>query len=321
MASNFQKWYLKNIGEKKKKKGLSDVSATKKSISEIKTGYPLMVFPEGQTSWDGQTQPIYPGIEKMAQKLNVPIVMCRIEGNFIAHPWWADFDRKGLISIHKEVISTKILKTESLDNIRDKIISYIKNNDIEKSKDSKFSGKNLVSGMKNLLWICPTCGEKEKLIFENNSVICEKCKKEHVFNANLYLENPVNSVKNLYEWVKMQKKDVENAVKNAAPADILAQNSKVRLIQSDNNRRIVTLDVGNLTVSKEKFVFFGDFAKIDITMDDVCAPVFQQKNIIQFESSKGELKFMFSDTPMMKYLYFLREIKGYGEIEKRGYFL
>jgi 1-acyl-sn-glycerol-3-phosphate acyltransferase len=320
-ASSFQRWYLKNIGAFPKKKGLSDISATKKSIFEIKSGYPLMVFPEGQTSWDGETQPIFAGVEKMAQKLAVPIVVCRIEGNFVVHPWWADFGRKGQISVHKKVIPVEFIKSKALDEIRNEIISYIKNNDIEKSRNNKFLGKNLVAGMQNLLWICPTCGEKENLFFEKNSVICKKCQKEHKFNVNLYLENPTNSVKNLYDWVKMQKNDVKNIIKNAQNGDILTQNGKIRLIQSDYKGRIVTLDEGVLQISKEKFLFSGDYTVYDIAINDIIAPVFQQKNIIQFEYPKGELKFLFADAAMMKYLCFLRELKGYSEAEKRGCFI
>jgi len=320
-SSPVQQWYLKNIGAFPKKKGMSDVNAIKKSISEIKSGYPLLIFPEGQTSWDGETQPIFAGIEKMAKKLSLPIVAFRIEGNFIARPWWADFDRKGQISVCIKQISAEFVKNKTPDEIRDEFVNHIKTNDVEKSRDNKFLGKNIVSGMKNLLWICPSCGEKENLIFEGNSVSCQKCKKEFVFNANLYLENPVSSVKNLYDWVKMQKNDVRNVLNNAKCSDILTQNNKIRLIQSDNNGNIVTLDVGTLQISKEKFLFLGDYAKYDIAMDDVVAPVFQHKNIIQFEYLGGELKFMFLHTSMIKYLYFLREIKGYSEVEKRGYFV
>jgi hypothetical protein len=320
-SSLVQQWYLKTIGAFPKKKGMSDVAATKKSISEIKSGYPLLIFPEGQTSWDGQTQPIFAGVEKMAKKLSVPIAAFRIEGNFIAHPWWADFDRKGQISVHIKTISAEFVKSKTLDEIRDEIISHIKNNDVEKSQNNKFYGKNIVSGMKNFLWICPSCGEKGRLSFEKNSITCQSCKKEHVFNANLYLDTPINSVKNLYDWVKMQENDVRSIIKNAKDSDILTQNNKVRLIQSDNNGRIATIDEGTLQISKEKFLFSGDYAKYEIAMDDVAAPVFQHKNIIQFEYFGNELRFMFLHTPMMKYLYFLREIKGYQEIEKRGYFI
>jgi 1-acyl-sn-glycerol-3-phosphate acyltransferase len=320
-ASSFQKWYLNNIGAFPKKKGLSDIVAMKKSILAIKNGYPLMVFPEGQTSWDGETQPIYTGIEKMAQKLNVALVMIRMEGNFLARPWWADFNRKGPISIVIKVIKTAEVKQKTADELRNEIISHIKNNDVEKSKDKKFIGENLTAGMKNLIWICPICGAKEKLLFIGNKIVCEKCENEFVFNANLWLENPGNDVANLYEWVKLQKNLVRDCIKNAKDGEILCENDKIRLIQSDYKGRVTTLDIGKLKISKEKFVFFGDSATIEIPTGDIVAPVFQQKNIIQFEYPDGELKFMFLNRPMMKTLYFLRELTGYLEIEERGYFL
>jgi len=315
----FQRWVLKNIGAFPKKKGLSDVGAMKKSIAEIRAGYPLMIFPEGQTSWDGETQPIYSGIEKMAQKFKIPIVMCRIEGNFIAHPWWATFPRVGQITVQRKVLSPEEVAQKSSDELRDEIITYIKNHDIEKSKNSKFTGQNLTAGMQNLLWLCPTCNEIESLKFENNSIKCEKCKKEFVFNANLYLETPVEDVKHLHDWVKKQKLFARNTVKKAGENDILCTSEKVHLIQNDNTGRITTLDIGDIKISKKNLVFSGDAAQIVVAIDDIVAPVFQQKNIIQFEYSKGELKFMFLQNPMMKTLCILREMTGWEKIEENGY--
>ncbi|MBD3321568.1 MAG: hypothetical protein GF350_10790, partial [Chitinivibrionales bacterium] len=56
-----QSWYLNSIGAFPKKKGSSDFAAMKKTITLLKAGYPVCIFPEGQTSWDGETQLIYKG--------------------------------------------------------------------------------------------------------------------------------------------------------------------------------------------------------------------------------------------------------------------
>ena len=320
-ASAFQRWYLKNIGAFPKKKGLSDISAMKKSISAIKSGKTLMVFPEGQTSWDGETQPIYSGIEKMAQKMGVPLVMCRIESNFVAHPWWADYGRKGQITVIVKVLDSKIVKEKSSDDLRSEIINHIKNEDVEISHYKKFTGKNLVSGMQNFIWLCPSCSEKENLKFIGNTVSCEKCGANFLFNANLWLVNPINSVRNLHHWVKIQKKFVKEAVKNANESEILCENDKIRLIQNDYSGRITVLDIGKLRISKEKLEFCGDSAKIEIPVSEIAAPVFQHKDIVQFEYPNGELKFQFLESPMMKTLFFLRELTGFAEVEERGYFI
>jgi len=316
----FTRWYLKNIGAFPKKKGMSDIGAMKKSISEIKAGYPLLVFPEGQTSWDGQTQPIYPGMEKMAQKMQIPIVVSRIEGNFLAHPWWADFGRKGQITLYRKTISAERVKETPSDALRDEIINFIKHNDIQKSGAKKFFGQNISAGMQNLLWICPHCLKSDALSFKDDSAICAKCKTEYKFNANLYLEKSEKNIGNLFDWVKFQKNFARSAIDDSNQKEILCESEKVHLIQNDNTGRITTLDIGKLEISKEKLMFFGDSATIEIKIDDIAAPVFQQKNIVQLEYPKGELKLMFSHGAMMKALCFLRELTGWREIEATGYF-
>jgi len=257
----------------------------------------------------------------MAQKLNVPIVMCRIESNFVAHPWWADYGRKGQISVIVKVLDKKHVKETSTDNLRSEIINHIKTNDVEVSRDKKFTGSNLVSGMQNFIWICPICAEKEELRFNGDKISCKKCKSVFEFDANLWLKNPKNDVKNLYDWVKMQKIAVKYSVKYAENGEIFCENDKIRLIQNDYSGRITIFDIGKLQISKEKLVFLGDSATIEIPVGDIVAPVFQHKNIIQFEYPKGELKFQFPESPMMKFLFFLRELTGFREVEERGYFL
>jgi hypothetical protein len=319
-GSGFQRWYLENVGAFPKKKGLSDIGAMKKSISEIRAGYPIMVFPEGQTSWDGETQPIYPGTEKIAKKLNIPLVVIRVEGNFVAHPWWADFGRKGQVSVIVKTVKIDEVKEKTADELRNEILDHIRNNDVKKTKNNKFTGKNLTSGMNNIIFLCPICSANEKLIFDENKITCRDCKKDFVFNANLYLENPENEVDNFYEWVKLQKKFVKDSLQNAVKDEVLCESNFVRLIQNDYKGRVTTLDIGKMKILKDKLLFLGDSATIEIAAEDITVPVFYQNNIIQLEYPKGELKFMFLNSPMMKTLYFLRELTGYSKTEKQGFF-
>jgi hypothetical protein len=214
-------------------------------------------------------------------------------------------------------LDKKTLQETNSEDLREEMINHIKTSDVEISHYKKFVGKNIVSGMQNFIWICPNCNAKEELEFAGDKIFCQKCETDFLFNANLWLVNPNKNVRNLHNWVKMQKNFVKNAMKN----EILCENEKVCLIQNDYGGRITILDCGKLQISKEKLEFFGDSAKIEIPVNEIIAPVFQQKNIIQFEYQKGELKFQFPESPMMKHLFFLRELTGFAEVEKRGYFV
>ncbi|MBD3315340.1 MAG: hypothetical protein GF344_06105, partial [Chitinivibrionales bacterium] len=64
--------YLRWIGTYGKKKGSSDYRAMKKTLSLLGAGKGVLIFPEGQTTWDGETQPIYAGIEKIVLRAKCP---------------------------------------------------------------------------------------------------------------------------------------------------------------------------------------------------------------------------------------------------------
>ncbi|HQR07334.1 MAG TPA: lysophospholipid acyltransferase family protein [Gemmatales bacterium] len=57
----------------------------------LKTGHPLLIYPEGTRSPDGQVQPFKPGVGLLGVELGVPIVPCLIQGTFACLPrgkWW-----------------------------------------------------------------------------------------------------------------------------------------------------------------------------------------------------------------------------------------
>lgn len=52
-------------------------------------GYGVMVFIEGERTWDGEVQPARLGVGRIALKTGVPVIPCRIEGAFDAWPRWS----------------------------------------------------------------------------------------------------------------------------------------------------------------------------------------------------------------------------------------
>jgi 1-acyl-sn-glycerol-3-phosphate acyltransferase len=57
-----------------------------KSIQVLKSGEPLVVYPEGERCWDGQMQEFKPGICLMLKTVPVPVVPVGIAGAFEAFP-------------------------------------------------------------------------------------------------------------------------------------------------------------------------------------------------------------------------------------------
>ncbi|HEY1860608.1 MAG TPA: lysophospholipid acyltransferase family protein [Gemmataceae bacterium] len=55
-------------------------------LEELKHGSAVLVFPEGQRTWDGNLQPLKPGIQLLIKRSNAPIVPIGVAGAFNALP-------------------------------------------------------------------------------------------------------------------------------------------------------------------------------------------------------------------------------------------
>jgi 1-acyl-sn-glycerol-3-phosphate acyltransferase len=60
-------------------------------LSELKAGRAVLIFPEGQRTWDGNLQPLKPGILLLIRRAPAPIVPVGIAGAFYAQPRWKRF--------------------------------------------------------------------------------------------------------------------------------------------------------------------------------------------------------------------------------------
>ena len=55
-------------------------------LQELKQGSAVLVFPEGQRSWDGKLQPLKPGIQLLIKRTKAPIIPVGVAGAHIALP-------------------------------------------------------------------------------------------------------------------------------------------------------------------------------------------------------------------------------------------
>ena len=319
-ASAFTRWYLKNIGAFPKKKGLTDITAIKNSLRHLKRGYPLLVFPEGQTSWDGATQPIYPGIEKIAKKAKVALVLNRLHGNFLCDPWWGTEKRKGEIVIHRKVISAEQVQLMSNEELHNELLSYITHNDIKTYQDQKnlFHGEKLAEGLEQLLWVCPQCGSDHSLSFTPDAITCNSCSTTFSFYGNMTLTAPVNNCNDLYDWVHLQKTWVQTFL--ADTSAVALTEKEVQLVQVDYKGNQISLDTGSIEFNHSAFIFHGEDGVLTFELPHISAPIFQNKTILQFDSNGSTFQFNIQKKPLFKWLFLLRYSTGYAEVEERGFF-
>lgn len=74
-------WYIKKLGAFPIKRDFGDIGAIKESIRRIKRGEPLVIFPEGERSPNGEIKESFPGIALLSVKTKIPIIPAFIEGS------------------------------------------------------------------------------------------------------------------------------------------------------------------------------------------------------------------------------------------------
>lgn len=191
-----------------KSKGSSDTSTARGLIGAVKRGYPVVIFPEGNTTFHGDTKHIEYSTMKLAKKLKIDVITCNVKGGYLSKPRWATSKRRNRrvelnyeIAIHKED-----LPNLSVDEISDIINKKLYNNEYEYQSKAmiKRPGKKLAEGLENILYICTECKSVNTLVTKGNNITCTHCDTkgsmdEYGLIKGFRFNNPI-------EWDKWQIK-------------------------------------------------------------------------------------------------------------------
>lgn len=324
--TRFVQWYLKHIGAFPKKKGESDVRAMKYTLSTLKEGYPVLIFPEGQTTWDGETQPVFKGIESIIQRVKLPLVMMRIAGNFISKPWWAETYRQGKVTISRRIVPAEDIQGMSKEAIRQMVIDYIHNNDFTNDEimNATWTGPPATEGLTRFLWLCRQCGAEGTLDTTEDGVACASCHAEWAMDNRFHFtpRNEAPDVGTLYDYARWHKQQVKSRIAAAGAEDVLIHDTGVHHVDVTDLGEYPTQAVGTLTLTKQwlRFTPEGDGAgELALPVTDINDYVFQLKTIFECRCNQEVYKFRFEPGSPMKWVYYFRYLNNYEECERRGY--
>ncbi len=200
-----------------KSKGTSDTRTARGLISAIKKGYPVVIFPEGNTTFHGNTKYIEYSTMKLAKKLKVDVITCNVKGGYLSKPRWATSKRKNRrvelnyeIAIHKEDLSK--LSVEEISVI---INNKLYNNDYayQAKKMIRRPGKKLAEGLENILYMCTECESVNALVTKGNSIKCTKCNTlGYMDDLGLISGFKFNNPVEWDEWQRELKKNLYKAI-------------------------------------------------------------------------------------------------------------
>ncbi|MFP4177330.1 MAG: lysophospholipid acyltransferase family protein, partial [Acholeplasmataceae bacterium] len=144
-----------------KSKGKSDVLTAKGLIKAVRSGYPVLIFPEGDTTFYGRTNPIEASTYKFVRALGVDVLTCRVKGGYLSKPRWATGKRRNrAIELdYRMAIRKEELARLSLDEITKRIESHLYHDDYAYQKEvmRPHPGRKLAEGIEDVVYVCPHC--------------------------------------------------------------------------------------------------------------------------------------------------------------------
>ncbi len=323
---SFSRWYLNSTGAYPKKKGVSDFKAMKQTMSRLSHGYPVCIFPEGQTSWDGETQLMYRGIEKIVRKSGVPLVIAKVSGNFLTKPWWADTLRRGNIFVTFDVVTPDRIRPLSDDQLFFLMKSSLNHNDVKDpdSRRTKFSGSDLARGLERFVWLCPGCGREDRFDTEGNTIRCA-CGASWSIDAGCKLTPATPSAPNigdLNDWAHWHRGTVLDIIRHAAPDAVLTTSDAVRLQIGTGHFLFADSGIGSLSLTPSTLTFTctdAGTAPRTFPVQDIQSVVIQHRDIVEYGFGGTRFRLVFDGHSPMKWIYYLRYLKGYEKFEEQGY--
>lgn len=322
-GKSLSSWYLKSIDAIPKKKGASDFKAMKTTMGYLHEKRVVCIFPEGQTTWDGETQLLYKGIEKIIKKVRCPLVMVKLQGNFLTKPWWANTIRKGKIRLHFKTLNHNDIDNLSSDQLFEVIKSYIYQNDIKDSDNQNysFSGTKMAEGLERFVWICMNCGSEDTLHTENNTIGCSSCKSSWDIDAYCRLkphDQSANCVQDLKDWADMHTTRVKKFLSERT--GVLTFNENITIQTENSDHLFENKENGKLVLTREELTFEGNSGTRVWPLAELEDYVIQKKDVFEIRHKDNYYRFVFNKQSPMKWIYYFRYLKNYTIYEQQGHF-
>jgi hypothetical protein len=199
------RWLLLNVARViPKSKGSSDVRTIRQIMTYVKKGYPIMLMPEGDSTFFGQTGYIEPSTGKLIKKLGLDVILAKTKGGYLSRPRWATGARgnRYMDLTYSTLYSKDQVQEMTAEAIQTGLEAALYHNDYEWQHQAKhkFSGERMAEGFDNVIYRCPVCGSFHSFDVKGNEIQCTSCKTVACINEYGFLEGfPVTTMVELDE--------------------------------------------------------------------------------------------------------------------------
>jgi 1-acyl-sn-glycerol-3-phosphate acyltransferase len=233
----------------------------------LKNNCNICIFPEGNTSFDGETGEIQPSIGKLIKRAGVTLVTYRFMGSYFTYPRWARHISKGKMEGRlMQIYSPEKISAMSAEEIYEAV-----KNDISVSAYSwqeknmtVYSGKNRAECLETVLYCCPKCRQFATLKSSGDTLSC-KCGFTARYNEYGFFVSPEKNeeppFKTISAWANWQKKEIEALAGSLEGFDTdtpVFNDENQQLIEVSGAGKDAPTAEGSLRLYKDRLSFVAD---------------------------------------------------------------
>ena len=269
------------------------------SLRRIRNGGSVAVFGEGDASWNGVTDCVFPATGKMVRASGAKLITYRLEGGYLSLPRWSNRLRRG--KMRGRIIG--VYEPEQLRAMKPEEINELINNDIredawarQREEQIRFAGRKLAKGIESALFLCPKCGCIDTMKGVGNKVVCT-CGMKVVYTEYGSFDPP-EPFENFLQWDRWQTERLRTGKFRHGEEELFSDKDlTLRRIESGHKERVVCS--GRLVQYKDAF----DIAGRRFEMSDISNMAMVKNNILLFSVNKDYYEIR-SDEPccLRKYL-------------------
>jgi len=285
-----------------------DISTIKQIIKAKKENRIIGLFPEGNRTWDGKTQPIYYSTAKLIKLLNIPVVVSKFKGGHLAHPRWAKSSRKGkIIFSYQLLFSETEIEEASVEQINQQLTAALEHDEFEFQEQNQFSyqGKKLAEKLENFLFACPKCETIGEMKSSNELFFCKECaySVEYTEYGNFKSNRGYVYFNNPRDWNEWQLGLLYEKL-NVTHQKILYSSKNIILKQGERYQPLKKISMGDISIDSRHFYFQSSDKGIQlkVPLDQIDGLNLQVKNQLDFYYENQLYRFSFIhsvDSPYM----------------------
>ena len=235
LLSRLLVWFLGPIA---RKKGGSSASAVMDCMRHLAAGHSVVLYAEGDCTWDGVTHRAFPATAKLAKRCGASLVTYRLEGGYFTWPRWGKSLRRGRMRGHVvNIYSPEKLKEMSVDEINEAIYRDTLEDAWERQRKDPvvYRTKKPARSLETSLYLCPECGKIGTLRTNDREIFCSCGLRRTVTYDGQFL--PAEPMKTVADWDAWQAKSL--AERSFPEGEVLFSDENVFFSGADGSQKPV----------------------------------------------------------------------------------